>query len=148
MYSSYTKLLLLFTVHGISAGDPRHRISPRSVILHAPFKTVPAEEEDGKTVREREEVGFVMAAISWKPYFSNLFPEGKNGFLAEVNDNCGSVFTYRIDGHLAEYHGASSHHDSKYRHLHQKSDFAAFASKDGNGTESKHYHYTIDMYPA
>jgi hypothetical protein len=111
----------------------RH-VSPRSVILHPVSKTFPAGEEDGETVREREEVGFIMAAISWKAYFSNLLPEGKNGFLVEVNDNCGSVFTYRIDGHNAEYRGGESHYDQKYKDLHQKSDFAAFYTYDGNDT--------------
>ncbi|GAX23519.1 hypothetical protein FisN_14Hh306 [Fistulifera solaris] len=65
----------------------------------------------------------------------------------EVNDHCGSVVTYKIDGHEATVVGNGNLHDSKYDYLHLDSDFAGSTRYDGTDSSGAHCYYVIDVYP-
>lgn len=101
---------------------------------------------------EPDAVGFVMALMPWELYFTNVIPSDIHGFLVEVNDHCGGVFTYEINGHNARVTGKGSLHSSKYDYLHQQADWSTIASPgDGilgtNNPENLNCYYTLDVYP-
>lgn len=116
---------------------------PRSVILQDVPKAVVLDDN----VTETDLGGFVFAVIPWEIYFKNVIPAELHGFIVEVNDHCGTIVTYRIDGHDATVIGQGKMHDTKYNYLHMEADFAGFAQYDGEDSSVEHCYYTLDVYP-
>ncbi|GAX13615.1 hypothetical protein FisN_14Lh377 [Fistulifera solaris] len=101
---------------------------------------------------ENDRFGFIMAVLPWEVYFTEVIPSDTFGFLVEVDDHCGSVFTYVINGHHAQVLGEGKLHNSKYDYLHEFADWSMLAS-EGNliegidNPEQLTCYYTIDVYP-
>jgi hypothetical protein len=117
---------------------PGHRI--RSVSVHPVFKSF---EENAPIL------GFLSAVIPWDHHFSNVLPAGTRRLDVEVEDTCGSAFTYTVEGPSVSFLGYGLLHDRKYDSLSIHSDFADFASLKGtgavlNGTSS--CDYTISVF--
>jgi hypothetical protein len=115
---------------------------PRSVILEAVQKTLHSDN-----LSYTDPGGFVFAVLPWEKYFKNVLPHDIHGFIVEVNDHCGTIVTYRVDGHDATVVGQGNLHDTKYNYLHMEANFAGFAQYDGADTSVEHCFYTIDVYP-
>lgn len=62
-------------------------------------------------------VAFYFLIVPWERYFTNLLPTGKNGFDVVLDDSCGSVVTFGVDGPEAYLKGAGDLHDTKYDSL-------------------------------
>jgi len=62
-------------------------------------------------------VAFYFLIVPWERYFMNLLPSGKNGFDIVLDDSCGTVVTFAIDGPDAFLKGAGDLHDRKYDSL-------------------------------
>jgi hypothetical protein len=101
---------------------------------------------------ENDRFGFIMAVLPWEVYFTEVIPSDTYGFLVEVDDHCGSVFTYVINGHHAHVLGEGKLHNSKYDYLHAFADWSMLASEgtliEGiDNPEQLTCYYTIDVYP-
>jgi class 3 adenylate cyclase len=119
--------------------DADERIDqPRSYILTPVFDTF---QDDAKVA------GFVIAVLPWESYFTNILPEGTDGFVVHVKDSCGSEFTYELNGPRAEYVGKGDHQDYKYEGIHQSSSFAESA-RYGGESSAAHCDYTLNIYPS
>jgi class 3 adenylate cyclase len=114
---------------------------PRSYVLAPVFDTF----QDNATV-----VGFLIAVLPWESYFTDILPVGTNGIVVDVEDTCGSNFTYDIYGPRAEYHGSGGLYDPKFEYLRQSCDFAVDVRYDGEGnaTSTEHCEYTFNIYPS
>jgi hypothetical protein len=66
-----------------------HGQQARSYILTPIFETF---------VDDAEVVGFLIAVLPWRNYFIDELPHGKNGFVVDAKDTCGSEFTYTLNG--------------------------------------------------
>ena len=61
--------------------------------------------------------------------------------IVVVDDQCGDIFTYKIDGASSVYLGQGDLHDSSFDDMRYSVDFARFARYEGpdhpvNGTET------------
>ena len=73
-------------------------------------------------------VGAVTAEIPWHSYIQNLIPEGINGIIVVVQNTCGQVFTYQVNGPDVLYLGPEDLHDPAYDEYEIESHFTAFNS--------------------
>lgn len=65
--------------------------------------------EDGANV-----AAFFIITVPWQRYFANLLPLGKNGVEVVLNDSCGSVFTFLLNGPSSSIKGVGDLHDTTY----------------------------------
>jgi class 3 adenylate cyclase len=121
-----------------STGTDDRGKQPRSYILTPVFGSF----QDDATV-----VGFVIAVLPWKTFFSDIFPEGTDGLVVDVKDSCGSRFTYSMFGPRAEYFGQGALPDPKFEYIRQSSSFAENA-RYGGEFNAAHCEYTLNVYPS
>jgi hypothetical protein len=117
------------------------RIHPESILVQPVF-----DEFDEEI---RSVVGAVVAVLPWDVYFEDLLHEGADGLVCVMQDTCGDVFSYRIDGPHAEYLGVGDHHDSKYDSLEFAVPFAPFVDFSDADDDSllAHCEYSLHIYP-
>jgi class 3 adenylate cyclase len=103
-------------------GDPSRDHHPRSYAVQPVYQDF---DHDSKLT------GFVFAVVPWDTYFLNVLPEGTNGFIVQIEDTCGTTFSYRIDGPEAIFLGQGFSPNPDYDHLVQTAEFAEFARFEG-----------------
>lgn len=59
-------------------------------------------------------VAHAMMLVAWDSSLRNLLPSNVRGLHAVIKNNCGDVFTYRIDGTEAFYLGNGDQHEPKF----------------------------------
>jgi class 3 adenylate cyclase len=111
---------------------------PRSYILTPVFDTF---QDDANVT------GFVIAVLPWESYFTNILPEGTDGFVVNVKDTCGSEFTYQLNGPQVEYIGRGGRQNFAYQDIRQSSTFAESA-RYGSESSAGHCDYTLSIYPS
>jgi class 3 adenylate cyclase len=111
---------------------------PRSYIVTPVFDTF----QDDATV-----VGFVIAVLPWKSYFTNILPKGVDELVVGIKNSCGSEFTYALYGPQAEFVGQGGLQDPEFEHLVQSSDFAEKA-RHGDEFGGDHCGYSLNVYPS
>jgi hypothetical protein len=79
---------------------------PHSFISH-PIHSNPGNYES-------EIVAFVDAGFAWDYALRFLLPEGVDGIVVEIENNCNQTFSYRIAGPDAFYIGEGAIHEKKY----------------------------------
>jgi hypothetical protein len=94
----------------------------RSVSVHPIFESF---KQDARIL------GFLSAVIPWDHHFSNVLPAGTRRLDIEVEDTCGSAFTYTVEGPSVSFLGYGLLHDRKYDSLSIHAQFAEFASLQG-----------------
>mmetsp|Transcript_117760 Transcript_117760/g.175888 ORF Transcript_117760/g.175888 Transcript_117760/m.175888 type:complete len:1128 (+) Transcript_117760:68-3451(+) len=77
-------------------------VHPQSYILEPVFDSF---EDDARVV------AFIIAIFPWNNYFRNILPDSIRGVDVVVDDRCGDVHTYRIDGSEVEYRGIGDRHE-------------------------------------
>jgi CHASE domain len=114
---------------------------PHSALLQPIYPTYELEEE-----RNQDDiVGFVVAVMPWDSFFENLLPEDARGVVVVLQDSCGDVLTYLINGPEAVFIGDGDHHDPAYTRLGVTSEFAPTDKGGSNNTEHCTYRFTV--YP-
>jgi sensor histidine kinase YesM len=113
---------------------------PRSIIA----EPVLEDFKNGSKV-----VGVVFAVEPWEHYFENILPHGVNGFVVDVEETCGSSFSFAVDGPEVHYYGEGDLHDPKYSDLAFPSKFATIAAYNyETASELEHCEYTVVVYPS
>jgi hypothetical protein len=100
---------------------------------------------------ESDLVGFVARIFSWAPVFRDVVPEGTPPIDVVVNDQCGSRFFMRVDGHNVEY--LENDDDFLYKDggVQFTAEFAEFTRYDGGSNLSKdieHCNYAVTTFPS
>lgn len=67
---------------------------------------------------------FVVAILPWNNFFKNIFPENVEGVHVVIDDKCGDIHTYLLNGPKSTYVGFGDRHDPTYNYLRHSSDFA------------------------
>jgi len=108
-------------------------------------------------------VGFIVAVLPWNTYFENVIPEGTKGVNIVIDDQCGDVFTYEINGANSTFLGSGDLHETAYDSNVYSIDFATFARYEGSphpsvngssyndyfkGTNDGHCKYVFNIYPS
>jgi hypothetical protein len=114
---------------------------PRSFIAEPVFE----DFKNGSKV-----VGVLFAIEPWEHYFKHILPPVVQGFVVNVEESCGTGFTFVIDGPQVHFDGTGDRHDPKYNRLAYRSEFAKFASYDYNTSSEdvQHCEYSIFVYPS
>ena len=100
---------------------------------------------------KRKIVGFLFAVVPWDIYFQNILSDSAQGISVEVEDTCGSLFTYRVNGPDVSFSGHGGvQASSEFERLKQSTDFAEVARFKG-GTSDLEYlqfcNYRLSVYP-
>jgi hypothetical protein len=68
---------------------------------------------------DAEVVGILAAVVPWDLYLSRLLPKGIDGVYVVLENTCGQVVTYEINGPEAAYIGKGDLHQKEYNYLKQ-----------------------------
>jgi hypothetical protein len=68
---------------------------------------------------DAEIVGILAAVVPWDLYLSRLLPKGIDGVYVVLENTCGQVVTYMINGPEAAYLGKGDMHQTRYDYLKQ-----------------------------
>lgn len=92
-----------------------------------------------------ETIGYMVGITQWEIFFANVLPETISGIVVTVVSDCGSVFTYAINGGTDDWAAMGDHHDSKFDDMAQQ--FKFFWKEHPTG-ESRHCHFDLFIYPS
>ena len=90
-------------------------------------------------------IGYVMAVVPWSTFFANLLPPGVNGVVVKVTSDCGSNFTYVVNGDVDDWALEGDYTDPTWEHLAFQEKF--FWKNHPKGT-SRHCHFDLVIYPS
>lgn len=90
-------------------------------------------------------IGYVMAIVPWSTFFVNLLPPGVNGIVVKVVSDCGSNFTYVVNGDRDSWALEGEHHDPKWEDMAFQEKF--FWKQHHKG-RSRHCHFDLVIYPS
>ena len=80
-----------------------------------------------------DKVAVVKMTFDWSNFFGDILREGENGLVVVVENTCGQVFSYRIDGPLATYLGPEDLHERSYDDTEVQFEFSDFLSSSYRG---------------
>jgi hypothetical protein len=66
---------------------------------------------------DAEVVGILAAVLPWDLFLSRLLPQGINGVYVVLENSCGQVVSYVINGPEAVYLGGGDLHQTRYDYL-------------------------------
>ena len=105
--------------------------------------------------KDRTVVATIWTQIFWQTFFLGLLPEGANGIICVVENACGDVFTYQVDGTSTTFLGVGDAHDRYYDNLEVLYDFASIRqpdkfsfSKTAAPLNIEFCPYTMRVYPS
>ena len=119
--------------------------NPHSIILDLIRRDFLKDAEDDNDV---DVVGFILADIPWDDYFTQLLPDGTDGYIISVRDTCGAHFTYEVNGQEAYFLGMGDLHDTAYDYLVESYHVSAFDHTRNTTHDENHCAYDIDIYPS
>ena len=96
-------------------------------------------------------VAYLTAVLPWNVFFSNILYEGAKGVILVLENTCGDIVTYEIEGPRAHYLGEGDLHDPQYdgQGLEFHSDFEPFSwHTDEDDNSDVNCHYYMYMYPS
>ena len=108
-----------FDSHFLIQGE--HNENPRSSLVQPVFSDFR---------NNSEVVGFLLAGLNWDSYFYRALPEYSHSVFVDVEESCGSGFSYLVNGTSYQYLGPNRDglNESKRSEVLYSFDFAKFAS--------------------
>lgn len=86
---------------------------PRGMICHPVYEKVLKNAEDSRVV------AYLNGAFAWGGLFRNVMQLPEERFYIEIEDTCGTAYSYIVAGADAEFKGRGLFHDPKYTHMRQ-----------------------------
>jgi hypothetical protein len=141
-----------FTVDGFSNADEHDAVMPHSILVQPVFKGFPKCHGDHCTVVEGGDSAMDIGALAlvvlpWDGYLHDLLPHTVNDIDVVVQNTCGDIFTFRIDGPTATFVGVGDHHDSTYDHLEHEIVFDPSGRHDDKNAALR-CNYRLSVYPS
>ena len=95
-------------------------------------------------------VAVLATMLSWRSYLTDILSPGIKGVVCVVQNKCGQVFTYQVDGHDAIYLGEGDHHDSKFNALGKTVNLVAKVktSLGASKLDGDYCSYSLSVYPS
>lgn len=98
--------------------------------LGDPFSSIYVPIYDSFDLVSRKMVGFLISGIQWASYFEDIFPVGTGTIRIVLENTCGDVGTYEINGPHVEFIGMGNHHDTSYSDLEKSTSFDALLNAE------------------
>ena len=111
-----------------------------------PFSLMAAPVFDSFDANQSSIVAILSSFIQWHNFFMNLLPEGSYEMIVVVENTCGQVVTYILNGSDVAYLGTGDLHDVSMDYLEMSSPFDVLASSVGEVSEICSFH--IRVYPS
>lgn len=83
----------------------------------------------------------LLCGVYWRTFFGNILPKGTYAVVV-LENTCGQVYSYKIEGFDAKFLGFGDLHDPKYHHLGGKSSFFGH-----HGLNNSSCQYRVCIYP-
>jgi class 3 adenylate cyclase len=101
------------------------------------------------STQTRQLVGVLSTLIDFEQLFSGALTEGSGGVLGVLDNNCGDIFSFEVNGQDAVYLGPEDFHNTDYGSFNQKYEFAStlFESASSVEVNSGYCPYTLRVYP-
>ena len=97
---------------------------------------------------EKKELGaFVAATMRFQDHFTDALQDSACGIIVVLNNTCGQVHTYEIDGSKATWLGPEDLHDGRYDNIAVAASLHV-ASEDPLDGTGLHCGYSIAVYPS
>lgn len=84
-------------------------------------------QDDDKSI-----VAELTAYVYWQNYFEKILSKEDVGISVILENTCGQVYTYRVDGSVAKYIGQGMLHDREFDYLEVTTDYNSFLDFEGN----------------
>lgn len=94
---------------------------------------------------ESETIGYMVGVTQWETFFANVLPPSASGIVVTVVSDCGSIFTYAINGGTDDWTALGDHHDPEYDDMVKQ--FKFFWKEHEKGV-SRHCHFDLFIYPS
>lgn len=91
-------------------------------------------------------VGIVYAFTSWSAYLRNVLPDDIEGVRVVLENECGQVHTFEINGPYVEYVGAGDHHYKTY--VSAAVQVPVAVSRSGTELFKEYCPYKMTAYPS
>ncbi|CAB9526088.1 Receptor-type guanylate cyclase gcy [Seminavis robusta] len=112
--------------------------NPHSFMYHPVYKNV-MDPSSGV-------VATITSSVAWDASMQDLLPDTVRGILCVVENTCGQVFTYEINGKDANFRGNADTHNPKYDHLDVMVDLSLHSHPNFTTTPG-HCQYSMHVYP-
>jgi class 3 adenylate cyclase len=101
------------------------------------------------STQTRQLVGVLSTLIDFEQLFNGALAEGSGGLLGVLDNNCGDIFSFEVNGEDAVYLGPEDFHNTDHGSLNQKFEFAStlFESASSVEVNSVYCPYTLRVYP-
>lgn len=76
-------------------------------------------------------VAEITAYIYWQNYFEKILPAEDKGISVILENTCGQVYTYQVNGPVAKYIGQGMLHDTGYEYMEVTTDYKSFLNFEG-----------------
>lgn len=114
---------------------------PHSFLLQPVFEDFDKSNRDSSHIK-----GVAIAILPWDHYYQNILPPDAHGIIVVMEDTCGDVFSYEVNGPDAIFLGYGDFHDPTYEHLVEVTLFAPF---ELNFSEThSNCKYDLHIYPS
>jgi hypothetical protein len=90
-------------------------------------------------------VGYIVAVIRWSVFFANILPETIDGIMVEIQSDCGTNFTYILNGEKVE---VATNWDLRLEGGDRLEYREAFFEHDHSMGKSRQCHYELVIYPS
>ena len=93
--------------------------------------------------------GYLLVILPWNVFFKNVLAEGSSPVVCVVDNSCGDVFSYQVNGHDATFLGYYDAHNPKYDHMTVQGTFPDFSDIAGVGENILSYcEFSVTIYPS
>lgn len=129
-------------------GQPRPARAFLSTPVFDRFET--AAEDNNNVASPSQVMGYVGVTIPWETYFNNLLPEKLPGIDVVLDDSCGKVYTFRLDGWNVTVLGEGDLHNKKFNDMERRS---TIGHEPGTDIEETNFYvfdncvYQMRIYP-
>ena len=123
-----------------------HEGTPHSLLIQPVFKGL--DDCTGSSCGASDEIGgLLVAVIPWDASLRNVLPKDVTGITVVMENTCGDVFSYQVDGVSAKFVGIGDHHDHHYDYLEEIITFDPFDRMDTEKNDTVNCNYDFHLYP-
>eukprot|EP00526_Cylindrotheca_closterium_P003695 CAMPEP_0113621262 /NCGR_PEP_ID=MMETSP0017_2-20120614/10860_1 /TAXON_ID=2856 /ORGANISM="Cylindrotheca closterium" /LENGTH=1329 /DNA_ID=CAMNT_0000530993 /DNA_START=95 /DNA_END=4084 /DNA_ORIENTATION=- /assembly_acc=CAM_ASM_000147 len=141
VFKEYYNCLLSKSLDAVIVDGSEYQNQPLSTIFFPVFGSFSKES--------RQIVGLLSAIVNFETLFVEALAEDTGGLVAVLENTCGDVFSFEIEGQLANYLGPYDLHNPKYDNLVKRFDLSSteFQSASEVQLNDTYCPYTTRIYP-
>jgi len=121
--------------------EDKNNEAPLEDDIRGPHNLVLQPVFDSFDYNNRTLTGILMGVFSWDLYLTNLLPKNVEGIVCVIENTCGDVFSYEINGMNSRFLGLSDSHDVEFTNVRE------YALLDFVPARESNCPYELYIYP-